>query len=134
MPLLDVFLTMLWFFLWIMWFFLLFRVLLDIFRSRDLGGWGKAGWVTFTILLPFLGVLVYLIARGHKMTERDVAEAQAQDKAFRAYVQEAAHGNSNGNGTGTADELAKLADLRDHGVISEAEFQQGKQKILRAAA
>ena len=130
MPLLDVFWTMLWFFLWILWFFLLFRVLLDIFRSRDLGGWGKAGWVAFVIILPFLGVLVYLIARGRKMTDRDVADAQAQDKAFRTYVQEAAHGN----GAGTADELAKLADLRDHGVISEAEFQQGKQKILQTAA
>jgi hypothetical protein len=129
MPLLDVFWTMLWFFLWILWFFLLFRVLLDIFRSRDLGGWGKAGWVAFVIILPFLGVLVYLIARGRKMTDRDVADAQAQDKAFRAYVQEAAHGN----GAGTADELARLADLRDHGVISEAEFQRGKQKILQTA-
>ena len=129
MPLLDVFWTMLWFFLWILWFFLLFRVLLDIFRSRDLGSWGKAGWVAFVIILPFLGVLVYLIARGRKMTDRDVADAQAQDKAFRAYVQEAAHGN----GAGTADELARLADLRDHGVISEAEFQQGKQKILQTA-
>jgi Short C-terminal domain/Phospholipase_D-nuclease N-terminal len=128
MPLLDVFWTMLWFFLWIMWFFLLFRVIMDIFRSRDLGGWGKAGWVAFVIILPFLGVLVYLIARGGKMTERDVADAQAQEKTFRAYVQEAAHGN------GTADELAKLADLRDQGVISEAEFQQEKAKILRPAA
>ncbi len=73
-------------------------------------------------------VLAYLIARGHKMTERDVAQAQAQDQAFRAYVQDAAHGTS------TADELAKLADLRDRGVISEADFQQGKDKILRAAA
>jgi len=130
MPLLDVFWTMLWFFLWILWFFLLFRVLLDIFRSRDLGGWGKAGWMAFVIILPFLGVLMYLIARGRKMTDRDVADAQAQDKAFRAYVQDAAHGN----GAGTAGELAKLADLRDHGVISEAEFQQGKQKILQTAA
>jgi len=129
MPLLDVFWTMLWFFLWILWFFLLFRVLLDIFRSRDLGGWGKAGWVAFVIILPFLGVLMYLIARGRKMTDHDVADAQAQDKAFRAYVQEAAHAN----GAGTADELAKLADLHDHGVISEAEFQQGKQKILQTA-
>ena len=129
MPLLDVFWTMLWFFLWILWFFLLFRVLLDIFRSRDLGGWGKAAWVAFVIILPFLGVLLYLIARGRKMTDRDVADAQAQDKAFRAYVQEAAHGN----GAGTADELARLADLHDHGVISEAEFQQGKQKILQTA-
>ena len=130
MPLLDVFLSMMWFFLWVLWIFLLVRIFMDIFRSQDLGGWGKAGWSVFVIVLPFLGVFVYLIARGRKMTEHDVADARAQDKAFRAYVQEAAHGN----GAGTAAELAKLADLRDRGAISEAEFQQGKQKILQAAA
>ena len=125
---LDVFLTMMWFFLWVLWFFLLFRVIMDIFRSRDLGGWGKAGWLVFVIVLPFLGVFVYLIGRGRKMTDRDVAQAQDQDQAFRAYVEEAAHGN------GTADELAKLSDLRDRGVITEADFQQGKEKILKTAA
>jgi membrane protease subunit (stomatin/prohibitin family) len=103
-------------------------VITDIFRSRDLGGWGKAGWLVFVIVLPFLGVLVYLIARGGKMADRDAAQAQEQDKAFRAYVQEAAHGNS------TADDLAKLSDLRDRGVITEADFQQGKEKILKTAA
>ena len=90
MPLLDAFFMMMWFFLWILWFFLLFRVILDIFRSRDLGGWGKAGWLAFVIILPFLGVFVYLIARGHKMAERDAAQAQAQDEAFRSHVQETA--------------------------------------------
>ena len=128
MPLLDAFFMMMWFFLWILWFFLLFRVILDIFRSRDLGGWGKAGWLAFVIFLPFLGVFVYLIARGHKMTERDAAQAQAQDRAFGSYAQETASGN------GTAGDLAKLADLHDHGTISDAEFQQGKDKILRTAA
>ena len=128
MPLLDAFLTMMWFFLWVLWFFLLFRIIMDIFRSKDMNGWGKAGWLVFVIILPFLGVLVYLIARGHKMTERDVAQAQEQDRAFRAYVQEAAHGTS------TADELTKLADLRDRGVITEADFQRGKDNILKTAA
>lgn len=128
MPLLDAFLTIVWFFLAILWFFLLFRVIADIFRSDDLGGWGKAGWLVFVILLPFLGVFVYLVARGGKMTERDVAQAQAQNQAFRAYVQDAAHGTST---TSPADELAKLADLRQRGVISESDFQQGKDKILR---
>jgi hypothetical protein len=128
MPLLDAFLTMMWFFLWVLWFFLLFRIIMDIFRSKDLGGWGKAGWLIFVIILPFLGVFVYLIARGHKMTERDVTQAREQDQAFRAYVQEAAHETS------PADELTKLADLRDRGVISEADFQQGKDKILKTAA
>jgi hypothetical protein len=128
MPLLDAFLTMMWFFLWVLWFFLLFRIIMDIFRSKDLGGWGKAGWLIFVIILPFLGVFVYLIARGHKMADRDVAEAQAQDQALRAYVREAAHQAS------PADELAKLSDLRDRGVITEADFQQGKEKILKTAA
>jgi hypothetical protein len=87
MPLLDVFLTMMWFFLWVLWvlwFFLLFRVIMDVFRSHDLGGWGKAGWLVFVIVLPFLGVFVYLIARGHKMADRDAAQAQAQDKGLLA--------------------------------------------------
>jgi len=116
---------MLWFFLWILWFFLLFRVILDIFRSKDLGGWGKAGWLIFVIILPFLGVFIYLIARGHSMNERDVQDAQARDQAMRAYVREAATENS------PADELAKLADLRERGVISDAEFQQSKAKVLQ---
>lgn len=123
MPLLDVFFTMMWFFLWVLWFFLLFRVIMDIFRSRDLGGWGKAGWLVFTIVLPFLGVLVYLIARGGKMADRDVSQAQA------THVRETAHGNGS-----TADELTKLADLHDHGVISDADYERGKEKILSRPA
>jgi len=126
-PLANAFWTMLWFFLWILWFFLLFRIILDIFRSKDLGGWGKAGWLIFVCILPFLGVFVYLIARGSKMTQRDAEDAQAADQAMRAYVRDAA-----GSG-GPADELAKLADLRDRGVISDAEFQQSKAKVLQSA-
>ena len=122
-PLLDAFLTMTWFFLWVLWIFLVVRIVLDILASSDLGGWGKAGWVILVILLPFLGVLSYLIARGHGMGERQAREDQAQDEAFRSYVREAAD-------SGSADELGKLADLRDRGVITEAEFQQGKTKIL----
>ncbi len=128
MPLLDVFWSMMWFFVWVLWIFLLIRIFMDIFRSRDLGGWGKAGWSVFVILLPFLGVFVYLIARGGKMAERDVTEAKAQDEAFRAYVRQAANGN------GTAGELAKLAELRDRGAISDADFQRGKEKILSTTA
>ncbi len=122
-PLLSAFLTMVWFFLWILWLFLLFWIIMDIFRSRDLGGWAKAAWLLFVIVLPFLGVLVYLIARGDKMHERQTRDLQAQDQAFRSYVKDAA-------GTGSADEVAKLADLRDRGVISESEFQAGKAKVL----
>lgn len=123
-PILGIFWTMLIWFLWIAWFVLLFRVFADIFRSDDLGGWGKAGWCLFTILVPFLGVLVYLIARGDSMTHRDIQQAQQNEAAFRAYVQETA-----GTG-GTADEVAKLAKLRDDGVITAQEFEQQKAKLL----
>jgi competence protein ComGC len=125
-PLLDAFLTMLWIFLFIIWIWLLIVVFADIFRSRDLSGWGKGLWVFFIIVLPWLGVLVYLIARGGKMHERQIEQAQAQQQAFRQYVQETAASSS----TDTADQLSKLADLRDKGVISEAEFQQQKSKVL----
>jgi heme exporter protein D len=130
MPLLDVFFATMWLFLWILWIFLLVRIIMDIFRSRDMGGWAKAGWLAFVILLPFLGVLVYVLARGRKMSENDVAEAQARDQAFRAYVQDAAQTDA----SGAADEIAKLATLRDRGVITEDDFQQGKSRVLRHAA
>ena len=104
-------------------------MILDIFRSRDLGGWGKAGWLVFVIVLPFLGVLVYLIARGRKMADRDTAQAQAQDEAFQAYVRQAAQENGS-----TAGDLAKLADLHDRGVISDADHERGKDKALSLPA
>ncbi len=128
-PVLGAFLTMLWFFLWIIWIIILFRVIVDIFRSRDMGGVAKAGWLLFVIVLPFLGVFVYVIARGHKMAERNVEAAQAQDAAFRSYVRDAAASGTD-SGTSTADELSKLADLRARGVISDADFEQQKAKIL----
>jgi type VI protein secretion system component VasK len=125
-PLLDAFLTMLWIFLFIIWIWLLIVVFGDIFRSRDLSGWGKALWTIGIIVLPWLGVLIYLIARGGKMHERQIQAAQAQEQAFRQYVQETAATS----GTNTADQLAKLADLRDKGVITDAEFQAEKAKAL----
>jgi hypothetical protein len=123
-PLLGAFWTMLVFFLWFAWLMLLFRVIADIFRSDDMGGWGKALWTIFVVLLPFLGVFVYLISRGNEMGQRDMDQARAQQQAFDSYVQQAA---STG---GSADELAKLGDLKDRGVITDAEFQQQKAKIL----
>jgi hypothetical protein len=122
----QVFWSMLWFFLFVIWIWLLFVVFGDIFRSRDLSGWGKALWTIFVIVLPYLGVFVYLIARGKEMNERSLQEAQERDAAFRGYVQTVA----SGGGGGTADEISRLADLRDRGVISEAEFQQAKTKAL----
>ncbi|GAA4839774.1 SHOCT domain-containing protein [Kitasatospora terrestris] len=129
-PLLNLFWTMLWFFLWILWFFLLFKIITDIFRSNDMGGWGKAGWIIFVIILPFLGVFVYLIARGKSMGERDLAQMQQNEAAFKRYVQDAAGSSGGAGGVSHADELAKLADLRTSGAISEEEFQKAKAKLL----
>ncbi len=128
-PLLNAFLTMFWLFVWILWIFLVIRIIMDIFRSHDLGGWGKAGWLVLVLLLPFIGVIAYLIARGQHMTEHEVRDAQKQEEAFRSYVRDAASSSSNG-GNGQADQLSKLADLRDQGIISDEEFQRGKAKIL----
>ncbi len=122
----QVFWSMLWFFLFFIWIWLLIVVFSDIFRSQDLSGWSKALWTIFVIFVPYLGVFVYLIARGGKMQRHAVQDAQAQDAAFRQYVQSAV----NTNGTSAADQIAQLADLRDKGVISEAEFQQAKAKAL----
>ena len=125
-PILDAFLTMLYFFLFIIWIWLLITVFIDIFRSRDLGGGAKALWVIFVIIVPFLGVFVYLIARGGKMHERAAAEAAQQQQAFDQYVRETA-------GTGgedTASQLSKLADLKSQGVITDAEFEAQKAKVL----
>ena len=126
-PLLDIFLSTLYFFIWILWIMLLFWILMDIFRSDDLSGWGKAGWVIFVIILPFLGVFVYLIARGKSMGERQARDAQARDDQFRAYVKDAA-----ADGQSQSDELAKLAGLHQQGVLSDQEFAAAKAKILAA--
>ncbi len=123
-PLLDVFWTMLWFFLFFLWIWLLVMIFADIFRSHDLSGGAKALWVVFVIFLPFLGVLLYLIFRGGKMQERNVRQAQQDDAALRSYVRDAAGTSS------TADELTRLAALRDQGVLTDAEFQQQKAAIL----
>jgi hypothetical protein len=121
----QVFLSMLYFFLFFIWIWLLIGVFADIFVSRDLGGWAKALWVIFVIVLPFLGVLIYLIARGHKVSEHAMQAAQVEDTAQRAYIQSAV-----GASPSTADELARLADLKSQGVISDAEFEQLKAKAI----
>jgi hypothetical protein len=121
----QVFWSMLWFFLFFIWIWILIMVFADIFRSHDMGGFAKALWVIFVIFIPYLGVFVYLIARGHKMHEHAVEAAQAQDAAARAYIQQAA-----GTSGSTADELQRLADLKAKGVIDEAEFQRLKAKAI----
>ena len=127
-PLLNVFWTMFEFFVWIIWIWLLVMVFFDIFRSHDLSGWAKALWFLFVLIIPLVGVLVYLIVRGGSMHERSVRQAQHQDEAFRHYVQQAAASSP----ASTADQLTKLADLRDRGVISAEEFDREKQKLLAA--
>jgi hypothetical protein len=116
---------MLWFFVFFIWIWLLITVFADIFRSHDMGGFAKFLWVLFVILIPYLGVFVYLIARGHKMHEHAIEAAQAQDAAQRAYIQQAA-----GTAPSAADELARLADLKERGVIDDAEFQRLKAKAI----
>ena len=123
-PVLGVFWTILEIFLFVIWFWILITVFIDIFRSQDLSGGGKAVWFLFVLFIPLIGVLVYLIVRGSSMHERAAQQAQQQDEAFRSYVQQAA-GEEN-----SADQLAKLADLRDRGVITAQEFERQKAKIL----
>ncbi|MFI1028669.1 SHOCT domain-containing protein [Streptomyces sp. NPDC020951] len=127
-PLLGAFWTMLVFFLWIMWFVLLFRVIVDVFRDDDLSGWAKAGWLVFCIVLPFLGVFVYVIARGKNMGHREIAQAQAQQKQFDDYVRETAKGS--GGKSSSVDELARLSEIKAHGDITEEEFQRAKELVL----
>ncbi|MGI5429696.1 SHOCT domain-containing protein [Streptomyces sp. CA-179760] len=127
-PLLSAFWTMLWFFLWIMWFVLLFRVVLDIFRDDDLSGWAKTGWLVFCIVLPFLGVFVYVVARGKNMGRRERSQARAQQEAFDSYIRETAKG---GEGRGSSvDELARLSEIRARGDITDDEFRRAKELVL----
>ncbi len=124
MPLFDLFWAMLWLFLWIAWIWLLVTVLFDVFRSDDLGGWGKALWAIFVVILPFLGVFIYLIARGGQMQQRAVDSAAAQKAATDDYVHSVASADSG------ADQIEKLAALRDQGALTDEEFQQQKAKVL----
>ena len=125
----EAFVSMLWFFLFILWIWLLITIFGDLFRDHELSGWAKAGWVLFLIVLPWLGALVYLIARGRAMNERAREQAARNEQDFRRYVQQAAASSPS-----TADELAKLADLRDRGVISPEEFTQAKARLLGTPA
>ncbi len=125
MPLLDLFWAMLWFFLWIIWIYLVIGVFIDIFRSSDLSGLMKAIWALFLLLVPLLGVFIYLIARGGNMQQRAIDDAAARDAATQQYIRAAA-----GTGQGASDELTKLAKLRDDGVITDAEFHAQKAKVL----
>jgi hypothetical protein len=128
-PLLSAFWTMLVFFVWIMWFVLLFRIITDIFRDDRLSGWAKAGWLVFCVLLPFLGVFVYVIARGKNMGRREISQARAQQQEFDAYIKQTA-----GGGTSSVDELARLSEIRAHGDITDEEFRRAKELVLTGNA
>lgn len=124
-PILNLFWTMMFFFLWVAWIILVFRVIMDIFRNHDTNGLSKAFWLIFVILIPWLGVLAYLIKHGAEMSSREVGRQVAMQDDFASYVRQAA-----GPATSSADELTKLAGLRDSGVITEEEFVAQKTKIL----
>ena len=126
-PFLDLMWTMLIFFIWILWFWLLFTVFADIFRRHDISGWMKAAWLIFTILLPFLGVFVYLITQNNGMTERNLERARAQKAQFDDYVRETAGGSGGG---GAASEIERAKTLLDNGAITQSEFDAIKQKAL----
>jgi hypothetical protein len=121
----QVFVDMLMLFLFVIWIWLLIVVFRDLFRSHDLSGWAKAAWVIGIVIFPYLGVLLYLIVRGHKLTEHARADAVSRDAATRAYIQSAVETTPS-----TADELQRLADQRAQGVISQAEFETAKAKVL----
>ncbi|MET0325084.1 MAG: SHOCT domain-containing protein [Ilumatobacteraceae bacterium] len=118
--------SFLWFFMFFIWIWLLIAVFSDIFRSHDLSGWGKGLWTVGIIVLPYIGVLAYLIIRGHKMSEHAAEAAKAQDAAFKSYVQQAA----GTTGPSTADELARLHTLHEQGVLDDAEYATAKTKVL----
>jgi hypothetical protein len=126
MPLWDVLVSIFWFMILFAWIGLLIRIFGDIFRDHEMSGWAKALWSLFLIVVPWLGALVYLIARGPSMNRRARAQAQQNVRDFDQYVRETAASTS----TGTADELAKLAELRDRGAISTEEFERAKAKVL----
>jgi hypothetical protein len=123
-PFLDLIWTMVFFFLWVMWFWLLFTVWADVFRRDDISGWGKTGWLIFTIVLPFLGVFVYLITQHDGMTKRNVERARGQQARFDDYVRETAASG------GAAAEIEKAKQLLDSGAITSTEFEAIKQKAL----
>ena len=125
-PLLGAFWTIMWIFLWVMWFFLLFRVVVDVFRDDGLSGWAKTGWLVFALVLPFLGVFVYVIARGKNMGRREIAQARAQQDAFDSYVRETAKGG----GTSSVDDLAKLSEMRSRGDITDDDYRRAKELVL----
>jgi hypothetical protein len=123
-PFLDILWTMLVFFGWVIWFWLLITIFADLFRRHDISGWAKAGWIVLCIFLPFIGVLIYMGTQGKGMAERNVKDTKAAQTEFDSYVRDVAGGG------GATAEIAKAKELLDKGAISQAEFDQIKQKAL----
>jgi Short C-terminal domain/Phospholipase_D-nuclease N-terminal len=123
-PFLNILWTMIIFFAWVIWIWIAITVLVDVFRRHDIGGWHKAAWVVFVIVLPFLGVLIYLISNHDGMRDRSIEQAKAQQAQFDEYVRQTA------GSAGAAAEIDKAKQLLDSGAISQAEFDQMKQKAL----
>ncbi|MET9644372.1 SHOCT domain-containing protein [Streptomyces syringium] len=126
-PVLGAFWTAVWIFMWVLWVLLLFRVIADIFRDDSLGGWAKTGWLVLVIGLPFLGVFVYVIARGKNMGRRERDHARAQQQAVDDYIRETV---GSPDYTSDVEALAKLSEIRAKGDITEDEFRRAKEKIL----
>jgi len=126
-PFLDILWSMIIFFVWVVWIWIMVIILTDVFRRRDLSGWGKAGWTVFLIVLPFLGAFIYLIAEGNNMADRRAEDVRGQQAQFDDYVKTVA-----GDGGGAAAEIAKAKQLLDSGAITQTEFDQLKTKALAA--
>lgn len=122
----QVFWSIIWFTLFFMWIWLAISVISDVFRSHDLGGFAKFLWILFIVLLPYLGVFAYLIARGSNMSEHAIEDAEANERAARAYIRHAA----GTNGPSVATELQLLANLRDNGALTAEEFEAQKARLL----
>jgi hypothetical protein len=123
-PFIDVFWSMLVFFFWVIWIWILITVFVDLFRRHDISGWAKAAWMVFVIVLPYLGVFIYIITQGRGMSERRTAEVQAASAAYEDHIRTVA-------GTGApADQIAKAKSLLDSGAIDQAEFEKLKRQAL----
>jgi hypothetical protein len=133
MSLWDAIVAIFWFMLLVAWFWLVISVIADIFRDDTLGGWAKAGWCVFVILFPWIGVLVYMIARGRSMGERSYEQAVRREEAFDNRIRSIATSSPTSTGTGVADELGRLADLVDRGRITPAEYETAKRTVLANA-
>ena len=129
-PFLEIVGTIIVFFAWVAWFWTLIVVIGDVFRRHDISGWGKAAWTLLIVLIPFLGVFIYLVSQGHGMAERNAEQVKAQQAQVEKYIRDTAGTTAGGEGGGAASEIAKARELHQSGAISDAEFEALKRKVL----